>query len=81
MKFSAANLLIMSHFQLYRSYAAFPDFFRNTTANWWLQEIKDFYALMKFDGIWIVSDRKEKSLLNPYFLLPLLSLSPSAGHE
>ncbi|KAF7653977.1 hypothetical protein LDENG_00076250, partial [Lucifuga dentata] len=40
--------------ELYRSYAAFPDFFRNRTAKWWYQEIKDFYInTMKFDGLWI----------------------------
>ncbi|KAK5868335.1 hypothetical protein PBY51_009361 [Eleginops maclovinus] len=39
--------------KLYRAYAAFPDFFRNTTAAWWLQEIKDFYGKVKFDGLWI----------------------------
>ncbi|XP_022623710.1 maltase-glucoamylase, intestinal-like [Seriola dumerili] len=40
--------------ELFRSYTAFPDFFRNTTAQWWLQEIKDFYNYtMKFDGLWI----------------------------
>uniref|UniRef100_A0A8C6T5C8 alpha-glucosidase n=1 Tax=Neogobius melanostomus TaxID=47308 RepID=A0A8C6T5C8_9GOBI len=38
---------------LYRSYTAFPDFFRTSTANWWLKEIKDLYAKLKFDGIWI----------------------------
>uniref|UniRef100_A0A8C5CTQ6 alpha-glucosidase n=1 Tax=Gadus morhua TaxID=8049 RepID=A0A8C5CTQ6_GADMO len=37
----------------YRAYAAFPDFFRNHTAKWWLQEIKDFYESLKFDGLWI----------------------------
>ncbi|XP_073343836.1 sucrase-isomaltase, intestinal [Pagrus major] len=38
----------------YRAYAAFPDFFRNSTAAWWKQEIKDFYdKTMKFDGLWI----------------------------
>ncbi|XP_038549707.1 maltase-glucoamylase, intestinal [Micropterus salmoides] len=38
----------------YRAYTAFPDFFRTTTANWWKQEIQDFYEkTMKFDGIWI----------------------------
>lgn len=45
-----------SNLQLYRSYTAFPDFFRNQTADWWHTEIKDFYEnTMKFDGIWIVS--------------------------
>ncbi|KAM4628069.1 sucrase-isomaltase, intestinal [Polymixia lowei] len=40
--------------KLYRSYAAFPDFFRNSTAKWWHREIKEFYEkTMKFDGIWI----------------------------
>ncbi|XP_041660826.1 maltase-glucoamylase, intestinal [Cheilinus undulatus] len=38
----------------YRSYAAFPDFFRQTTAEWWHKEIEDFYHnITKFDGIWI----------------------------
>uniref|UniRef100_A0A4W6E7F6 alpha-glucosidase n=1 Tax=Lates calcarifer TaxID=8187 RepID=A0A4W6E7F6_LATCA len=40
--------------ELYRSYTAFPDFFRNTTAMWWHREIQDFYTdTMKFDGLWI----------------------------
>ncbi|KAF6720919.1 Maltase-glucoamylase, intestinal [Oryzias melastigma] len=40
--------------EIYRSYAAFPDFFRSQTASWWHQEIKDFYTnVMKFDGLWI----------------------------
>ncbi|XP_069543659.1 sucrase-isomaltase, intestinal [Brachyistius frenatus] len=40
--------------ELYRSYAAFPDFFQSKTAIWWHQEIKDFYEnITKFDGIWI----------------------------
>lgn len=43
--------------QLYRSYTAFPDFLRPATAKWWFQEIKDFYdKIMKFDGLWIVSN-------------------------
>ncbi|XP_058489999.1 sucrase-isomaltase, intestinal [Solea solea] len=43
-----------SQVELYRAYAAFPDFFRESTAKWWLQEIKDFYNnVMKFDGLWI----------------------------
>uniref|UniRef100_A0A3B4B102 P-type domain-containing protein n=1 Tax=Periophthalmus magnuspinnatus TaxID=409849 RepID=A0A3B4B102_9GOBI len=40
---------------LYRAYAAFPDFFRTSTALWWQKEISDFYNVVKFDGIWIVS--------------------------
>ncbi|XP_028817377.1 maltase-glucoamylase, intestinal isoform X2 [Denticeps clupeoides] len=40
--------------ELYRAYAAFPDFFRNQTAVWWQREISDFYhKTMKFDGLWI----------------------------
>ncbi|XP_034161045.2 sucrase-isomaltase, intestinal [Pangasianodon hypophthalmus] len=39
--------------ELYRAYAAFPDFFRNTTAAWWQTEINDFYTTMRFDGLWI----------------------------
>lgn len=39
--------------ELYRAYTAFPDFFRTSTAQWWQKEIADFYAKVKFDGIWI----------------------------
>lgn len=46
--------------QHYRAYAAFPDFFRNATADWWHTAIKDYYTnpsnsskSVKFDGIWI----------------------------
>ncbi|XP_033832313.1 sucrase-isomaltase, intestinal [Periophthalmus magnuspinnatus] len=39
--------------KLYRAYAAFPDFFRTSTALWWQKEISDFYNVVKFDGIWI----------------------------
>ncbi|XP_051873196.1 sucrase-isomaltase, intestinal [Pristis pectinata] len=44
----------------YRSYTAFPDFFRNTTAEWWQAAIRDYYTnptdpnrSVKFDGLWI----------------------------
>ncbi|KAM7133396.1 sucrase-isomaltase, intestinal [Molossus nigricans] len=37
-----------------RAHVAFPDFFRNSTAEWWAKEIIDFYnEQMKFDGLWI----------------------------
>ncbi|XP_047731217.1 sucrase-isomaltase, intestinal [Prionailurus viverrinus] len=37
-----------------RAHVAFPDFFRNSTAEWWAKEIIDFYNnQMKFDGLWI----------------------------
>uniref|UniRef100_A0A8C3HYM0 Maltase n=1 Tax=Chrysemys picta bellii TaxID=8478 RepID=A0A8C3HYM0_CHRPI len=45
---------------LYRAYAAFPDFFRNTTAQWWQREIREYHTnpnqpekSVKFDGLWI----------------------------
>ncbi|XP_048460068.1 maltase-glucoamylase [Rhincodon typus] len=38
----------------YRSYTAFPDFFRNETINWWHTAIKEYYEkTLKFDGLWI----------------------------
>ncbi|XP_052387400.1 sucrase-isomaltase, intestinal-like isoform X2 [Carassius gibelio] len=40
--------------ELFRAFAAFPDFFKNGTAEWWGEQIKDFYKnIMKFDGLWI----------------------------
>uniref|UniRef100_A0A8D0H5K9 P-type domain-containing protein n=1 Tax=Sphenodon punctatus TaxID=8508 RepID=A0A8D0H5K9_SPHPU len=46
--------------QLYRAYAAFPDFFRNSTVQWWHREISEYYTnptnpqkSVKFDGLWI----------------------------
>ncbi|KAG7264692.1 hypothetical protein CRUP_006219 [Coryphaenoides rupestris] len=39
--------------KLFRAYTAFPDFFRTRTAAWWIQEITEFYKLLKFDGLWI----------------------------
>nr|ANF89437.1 truncated sucrase-isomaltase [Desmodus rotundus] len=37
-----------------RAHVAFPDFFRNSTAEWWEREIINFYNnQMKFDGLWI----------------------------
>ncbi|KAB1283121.1 Sucrase-isomaltase; intestinal [Camelus dromedarius] len=41
----------------FRAHVAFPDFFRNSTAEWWAREIIDFYNnQMKFDGLWIRQD-------------------------
>ncbi|KAJ8029435.1 Maltase-glucoamylase, intestinal [Holothuria leucospilota] len=37
----------------YRSYAAFPDFQRQQTKDWWEFEIVDFQKRIEFDGIWI----------------------------
>ncbi|NWW52370.1 MGA protein, partial [Pedionomus torquatus] len=46
--------------ELYRAYTAFPDFFRNSTLEWWAREITEVYnnprnasLSMKFDGLWI----------------------------
>ncbi|XP_044145770.1 sucrase-isomaltase, intestinal [Bufo gargarizans] len=40
--------------QLYRAHVAFPDFFKNVTAEWWKQEVKDFRdKYIRFDGLWI----------------------------
>ena len=48
--------------QLYRAYVAFPDFFRDSTAEWWKKEIQELHTntdnpgkSLKFDGLWIVS--------------------------
>ncbi|NWU11764.1 MGA protein, partial [Cephalopterus ornatus] len=45
--------------QLYGAHAAFPDFFRPSTAEWWKREILEFYdnptnpeKSVKFDGLW-----------------------------
>ncbi|NXJ72579.1 MGA protein, partial [Rostratula benghalensis] len=47
--------------KLYRAHVAFPDFFRNSTTEWWAREIAEVYnhprnasLSMKFDGLWIV---------------------------
>lgn len=46
--------------ELYRAYAAMPDFFKNSTAAWWEREIREYYdnptdktKSIKFDGLWI----------------------------
>ncbi|NXK18751.1 MGA protein, partial [Arenaria interpres] len=46
--------------ELYRAYTAFPDFFRNSTIEWWAREIAEVYDnpknashSLKFDGLWI----------------------------
>ncbi|XP_036902604.1 sucrase-isomaltase, intestinal [Sturnira hondurensis] len=37
-----------------RAHVAFPDFFRNSTAEWWAREIIDLHNdRIKFDGLWI----------------------------
>ncbi|NXC03388.1 MGA protein, partial [Orthonyx spaldingii] len=45
--------------ELYAAHAAFPDFFRNSTVEWWKKEILEVYnntnssRSLKFDGLWI----------------------------
>uniref|UniRef100_A0A673K9X0 P-type domain-containing protein n=1 Tax=Sinocyclocheilus rhinocerous TaxID=307959 RepID=A0A673K9X0_9TELE len=40
--------------ELFRAFAAFPDFFKTSTAEWWREQIKDIYNnIMMFDGLWI----------------------------
>lgn len=35
--------------------AAFPDFFKNATTQWWIDELKEFHKTLNYDAIWIVS--------------------------
>ncbi|KAM4742529.1 sucrase-isomaltase, intestinal [Anableps anableps] len=81
--------------EIYRAFTAFPDFFRTQTAAWWKQEIKDFYDLMKFDGLWI--DMNEPAsfvhgtvggnclgnplLENPPYMPPLESKNMGLNHK
>lgn len=44
--------------------AAFPDFFKNSTAHWWKDMIEDFYHKIPFDALWIVSDDENSHLFN-----------------
>ncbi|KAM5303222.1 putative maltase-glucoamylase 2 [Glossophaga mutica] len=44
----------------FRAHVAFPDFLRNSTAEWWKREIRELYTnpreprkSLKFDGLWI----------------------------
>ncbi|OXB77046.1 UNVERIFIED_CONTAM: hypothetical protein H355_007693 [Colinus virginianus] len=46
--------------ELFRAYTAFPDFFRNSTVEWWSTELEELYEnprnaslSLKYDGIWI----------------------------
>ncbi|NXH29482.1 MGA protein, partial [Myiagra hebetior] len=45
--------------ELFAAYSAFPDFFRNSTVEWWKKEILEVYnnpnasRSLKFDGLWI----------------------------
>lgn len=60
--FQCSIFSIFLFLQLYGAHAAFPDFLRNSTVEWWKREILEFYdnprnnsQSVKFDGLWIVS--------------------------
>lgn len=82
--------------ELFRSFVAFPDFFKNGTAEWWADQIKDYYDnVMKFDGLWI--DMNEPAsfvhgtvggkclgdplLENPPYMPPLESKEKGLNHK
>lgn len=78
--------LFLLLFQLYRAYVAFPDFFRNSTTEWWSREIAEVYnnphnasRSLKFDGLWIVS---VKRLFRPRdFIFFSASFQPKNGSQ
>jgi alpha-glucosidase (family GH31 glycosyl hydrolase) len=40
---------------------AYPDFFKKSTQDWWISEIKKHFQTLKFDGLWIdMNERKIK---------------------
>ncbi|NWW70114.1 MGA protein, partial [Climacteris rufus] len=57
--FSHTCLVFLLFLQLYGAHSAFPDFFRNSTAEWWKREIVEYHTnprdpskSIKFDGLW-----------------------------
>ncbi|MEE6501195.1 hypothetical protein FKM82_004095 [Ascaphus truei] len=81
--------------EIYRAHTAFPDFFKNGTAEWWHQEIKEFREnkSIKFDGIWIdmnepasfvhgsVYGCKNHTLNFPPYMPPLESKHKGLNHK
>uniref|UniRef100_A0A673G4B9 alpha-glucosidase n=1 Tax=Sinocyclocheilus rhinocerous TaxID=307959 RepID=A0A673G4B9_9TELE len=82
--------------ELFRAFAAFPDFFKSSTAEWWGEQIKDFYNnIMKFDGLWIDMNEPasfvhgtvgenclgNKDLENPPYMPPLESKLRGLKHK
>ena len=54
--------------------AAFPDFFKNSTAQWWSDMAVDFHKTIPFDALWIVNF--------PIHLIPNIDkLYSNSGHE
>lgn len=39
--------------KVWPGFAAFPDFTREVTNEWWIQSLKDFHAQVGFDGVWL----------------------------
>ncbi|XP_073706325.1 sucrase-isomaltase, intestinal-like [Garra rufa] len=82
--------------ELFRAFAAFPDFFKKSTAEWWGEQIEYFYNnTMKFDGLWIDMNEPanfvhgtvgEKCLGNPEledppYMPPLESMHRGLKHK
>ncbi|XP_056421060.1 sucrase-isomaltase, intestinal isoform X1 [Hyla sarda] len=80
--------------QLYRAHTAFPDFFKNVTAEWWKQEVKEFREkYIKFDGLWIdmnepasfvhgsVTGCRNEILNRPPYMPALNSRSEGLAHK
>uniref|UniRef100_A0A8C1Q5H6 alpha-glucosidase n=1 Tax=Cyprinus carpio TaxID=7962 RepID=A0A8C1Q5H6_CYPCA len=82
--------------ELFRAFVAFPDFFKNSTAEWWTQQIKDFYNnVIKFDGLWIDMNEPasfvhgtvgekclgDAALENPPYMPPLESMYRGLNHK
>ncbi|XP_052438648.1 sucrase-isomaltase, intestinal-like [Carassius gibelio] len=80
----------------FRAFAAFPDFFKNSTAEWWGEQIKDFYNnIIKFDGLWIDMNEPasfvhgtvgenclgNKDLEDPPYMPPLESMQRGLKHK
>lgn len=82
--------------ELFRAFVAFPDFFKESTANWWQDQIKDFYNnITKFDGLWIDMNEPasfvhgtvggnclgDPNLENPPYMPPLESMQRGLNHK
>ncbi|XP_053315016.1 sucrase-isomaltase, intestinal [Spea bombifrons] len=78
----------------FRAHAAFPDFFKNVTAEWWFTEVKEFREnYIRFDGLWIdmnepasfvhgsVSGCRNDLLNNPPYMPELESRHRGLSHK
>lgn len=57
---------------------AFPDFFKQSTKNWWIREITSFYNQLKFDALWIVLIL---AILQRFSFIIYLIVMHLKGHE